>query len=258
MSRRLGRGGTGRGAGGTYSLSAAPVRSSAIDHQAPAGISAREPGSPMPTPPAVEHRRGPGRARAARGKTSAPDGRGRPRRRPPTGRPGAVRSSATSAERGQRRQHEQDDHEPPQGRPAAPAPADQSRKSAARRPIGARPRPAARPPRRAFTAARRARPRGGPPASSAALQRVAQQARDRHRPDAAGHRRDRAGDLGRRGEVDVAREAVVGAVHADVDHDRAGLDPVAADQSGAADRGDEHVGAPAAPRPGRACASGRW
>ena len=75
-------------------------------------------------------------------------------------------------------------------------------------------------------------------------------------PDAAGDRRDRAGDLGRRVEVDVAVEAVVGAVDADVDDRRARLDPVALDHPGAPDRGDQHVGAAADRRPGRACASG--
>ena len=63
--------------------------------------------------------------------------------------------------------------------------------------------------------------------------------------------------LGRRVEVDVADEAVVGAVDADVDHGRARLDPVALDHPRAADRGDEHVGAAADLRAGRACASGR-
>ena len=49
----------------------------------------------------------------------------------------------------------------------------------------------------------------------------------------------------RRVEVDVADEAVVGAVDADVDHDRARLDPVALDHPVAADGGDQHVGAAA-------------
>ena len=63
-------------------------------------------------------------------------------------------------------------------------------------------------------------PRSLPPvaaarASSAAppprrRQRVDQQHRDRHRPDPAGHRRDRAGDLGGGLEVDVADEPVLG------------------------------------------------
>ena len=42
--------------------------------------------------------------------------------------------------------------------------------------------------------------------------RVGEQARDRHRPDAARHRRDRAGDLGGLGEGDVADDARLAAV----------------------------------------------
>ena len=38
-------------------------------------------------------------------------------------------------------------------------------------------------------------------------QGVAQQHGDRHRPDAAGHRRDRAGDLAGAGEIDVADQS---------------------------------------------------
>ena len=71
-------------------------------------------------------------------------------------------------------------------------------------------------------------------------QRVAQQHRDRHRPDAAGHRRDQPGALRRPPRShDVAHRA------ADVDHRRAGLDPVALDQPRLPDGGDEHVGAAA-------------
>ena len=89
----------------------------------------------------------------------------------------------------------------------------------------------------------------------AAVYGVAHEAGDGHRPDAAGHRRDRARDLTRLGEGDVADEpglALAGGgvrhpVDADVDHDRAGLHPVAADHLGAADGGDEDVGAPAQP-----------
>ena len=44
---------------------------------------------------------------------------------------------------------------------------------------------------------------------------------------------------------------------ADVDDDRAGLDPVAPDHPRAADGGDQHVGARGRPPAGRACASGR-
>ena len=63
------------------------------------------------------------------------------------------------------------------------------------------------------------------------------------------------GDLGALGIGDVADElrlAVLAgdAVDADVDHDRAGLDPVALDHLGTADGGDDDVGA-AARRPAR-------
>ena len=79
-------------------------------------------------------------------------------------------------------------------------------------------------------------------------QGVDQQARDRHRADAARHRRDRAGDLQRLGEGDVADQAglAVGgrhAVDADVDHRRARLDPVAAHHFRLADGGIDEVGA---------------
>ena len=39
---------------------------------------------------------------------------------------------------------------------------------------------------------------------------VREQHRDGHRPDAAGHRRDRAGDFGHAGEVDVAAQLAAG------------------------------------------------
>ena len=87
--------------------------------------------------------------------------------------------------------------------------------------------------------------------------RVAQQARDRHRPDASGDRRDRARALRRGGEVDVADEPALEPVDADVDHDRARLDPVALDHLRAADRGDQHIGAAHTPPAGRGCANGR-
>ena len=77
------------------------------------------------------------------------------------------------------------------------------------------------------------------------LERVAEQHRDRHRPDATRHRGDQPGDLGRRGELDVADQAGVGAVDADVDHGRARLDPAALDHLRAPDGGDQHVGAAA-------------
>src|SRR3712207_9353607 len=47
------------------------------------------------------------------------------------------------------------------------------------------------------------------------LQRVAEQHRDRHRPDAAGDRRDRARDLADLRERDIAEEPVVAPVHPD-------------------------------------------
>ena len=59
-------------------------------------------------------------------------------------------------------------------------------------------------------------------------------------------------------EVDVADQTVLAACGADVDHDRAGLDHVGADQLRRTDAGDEHVGACASPRRGRGCASGKW
>ena len=55
----------------------------------------------------------------------------------------------------------------------------------------------------------------------------------------------RRGALGGRREGDVADQAGVGAVDADVDHRGALLDPVALDELGPPDRGDEHVGAAA-------------
>ena len=65
-------------------------------------------------------------------------------------------------------------------------------------------------------------------------------------PTPPGHRRDRARDLDRPRRSRRRRtSAVVGAVHADVDDRRAGLDPVAADHPRAADGGDQDVGAAA-------------
>src|SRR4051794_22693589 len=78
---------------------------------------------------------------------------------------------------------------------------------------------------------------------SRCLNRVAQQAGDGHRADPARHRRDRARDLADLVERDVAEEPALEPVHADVDDRRAGLDPVAADHLGAADRSDQDVGA---------------
>src|SRR6185437_13283087 len=61
------------------------------------------------------------------------------------------------------------------------------------------------------------------------------------RPDAAGHRGDRARHLGHRAEVDVARETLVGAVDPDVDDRRPRLHHVGGDHAGTPDRSDEHV-----------------
>jgi hypothetical protein len=79
------------------------------------------------------------------------------------------------------------------------------------------------------------------------VQGVAQEHRDRHRADAAGHRRDQPRAGGGRVELDVADQARVGAVDADVDHHRAVLHPIAPDELGAADRGDEDIGPSADP-----------
>ncbi len=61
--------------------------------------------------------------------------------------------------------------------------------------------------------------------------------------------RDRAGDLPDRFEIDIAHQPVtilcgriIDAVHADVDHHRAGLDHVGFDEVGLPHRGDEDVG----------------
>ena len=67
-----------------------------------------------------------------------------------------------------------------------------------------------------------------------------------------------AGALLRRVEVDVAAELAVGQpVDADVDHDRARLDPVARDELRLADGGDEDVGLAHDARADRASPSGR-
>ena len=89
-------------------------------------------------------------------------------------------------------------------------------------------------------------------------QRVAQQAGDRHRPDAAGDRRDRAGDLADLVEVDVARAARPSVRLMPTSITIApGLTQSPRDQSGAADGRDQDVGAAADRGAGRACASGR-
>src|SRR6266481_5940017 len=72
--------------------------------------------------------------------------------------------------------------------------------------------------------------------------RVREQHRDRHRPNAARHRRDPGGALARGGELDVADElAVGGAIDADVDHHRTVANPVAAHELRASNRGDDDV-----------------
>ena len=79
--------------------------------------------------------------------------------------------------------------------------------------------------------------------------RIRQQHRDRHRAHAARHRRDRACDLGRLGEVHVADETeaalarVIDPVDADVDHRTAGLQPRTAHEFRPADGRYHDVGA---------------
>ena len=80
--------------------------------------------------------------------------------------------------------------------------------------------------------------------------RVGQDARDRHRPDPARHRRDGAGDRRRLRIGDVADEAMLAAlpahaVDADVDYRRARLDPIAPDHFRLADGGKQKIGAAA-------------
>ena len=82
--------------------------------------------------------------------------------------------------------------------------------------------------------------------------RVHQQHGPRHRPDAARHRGDGPGNLARLGKGDIAHQPALflarfgrKAVDADVDHGRAGLDPVRLDHFRAAHGGE--VEAPAAP-----------
>ncbi len=100
----------------------------------------------------------------------------------------------------------------------------------------------------------------GLPAAPAARggERVREQHRDRHRPDPAGHRRDRSGDLAGRGEVHVADEPVVGAVDADVDDGRRpGLTMSAPTRPGEPTAATRIVGPASRPRRGRGCVSGR-
>src|SRR5690625_1627403 len=70
-------------------------------------------------------------------------------------------------------------------------------------------------------------PRTRPGPSPSRLQRIREQHRDGHRPDAARHRSDMTGHVPDCIEVDVTHQtAVVQSVDADVDDDGAGLDPV--------------------------------
>ena len=76
-------------------------------------------------------------------------------------------------------------------------------------------------------------------------------------PTPPGTGRDRAGHLGHRLEVDVADQAVVGAVRADVDHRRARLHHLGGHQARRADGRDQDVGARADRGEVARCASGR-
>ena len=73
-----------------------------------------------------------------------------------------------------------------------------------------------------------------------------QQARDRHGPNTAGHRRDRSCHGFTRRKIAVAHQFVfavaLDAVDADVDHTGAGLDPIAFHHFGSAHGGDDEVG----------------
>src|ERR1700730_17921119 len=70
--------------------------------------------------------------------------------------------------------------------------------------------------------------------------RVLQNHGNRHGADAAGNGRHIRRKLPRV-RVDVAEKAVIGAVHADVDHGRAGLHHVGTDDVEVPDRGDQNV-----------------
>src|SRR3954447_10321460 len=85
------------------------------------------------------------------------------------------------------------------------------------------------------------RPARDPRLHAGGRKRVLQQHRDRHLADAAGHRSDRPRLRLDRLEVDVALEAVVGAVHADVDHRHAVLHHLSGHELGHADGRDDHV-----------------
>jgi hypothetical protein len=93
------------------------------------------------------------------------------------------------------------------------------------------------------------RVRRAPSHAARRAQGVAQQAGAGQRPDAPRHRGDRGGDLARLAKGDVpdhhGRARFLRACHAvdaDIDHDGARLDPIAADEPWAADRGDQDVG----------------
>src|SRR4051812_6845396 len=77
------------------------------------------------------------------------------------------------------------------------------------------------------------------------LDRVRKKHRNRHRADTSGHRRDRGSLLGHRFEVDVANQAVVRAVDADVDDHGALTHHLGGHQLGATHRRHQHVRATA-------------
>src|SRR4051794_10718772 len=77
------------------------------------------------------------------------------------------------------------------------------------------------------------------------LDRVHEQHRDRHRAHAARHGRDRGGLLHNGVEVDVAHEAVVGAIDADVDHHRPFPNHLGGHDLPTPDGSDQYVGAAA-------------
>src|SRR3954452_19912149 len=80
------------------------------------------------------------------------------------------------------------------------------------------------------------------PLETGGLHRVGEQHRDRHWSHAAGHRSDGGGLLRDRLEVDVAGEAVLGSVSADIDHDRALAHHLGRHELGAPDRCHEDIG----------------
>ena len=79
-------------------------------------------------------------------------------------------------------------------------------------------------------------------------QSVFEQHCDGHRSNAAGNGGDGRGDGLDRCKVDVARQlAVLAAVHADVDDDRARLDHICGHEIGASDRDDQNIRLPRYP-----------